>query len=174
MFAPALALAGTAASAIIGGIGAYTSGQAGAASASYQSQVAKNNAIIAEQNAQFELQKGQVEAENQNYKTRGLVGQQKAAQGASGIDVNSGSALDVRKSAVELGHLDALTLLNNAGAKAAGFRAQGSNYTAEAGLDTMKASASKTAGTIGAFSSLISGASSFSDKWATYSQKGII
>ena len=158
---PLLAVASLATTAI----GAVSTGMASQASGNYQAQVARNNVIIAEQNARFELEKGNVQAENQNYKTRALLGTQKAAQGASGIDVNSGSPLDVRTSAVELGHLDALTILNNASARAAGLRATGSNFTAEAGLDTMKASNAMS-------SSLIGGASSLSDKWLGYQQRG--
>src|SRR5678815_675005 len=98
MFLPAIALAATAVSAGISAYGAYQQGQAGEAAGKYQAQVAKNNAIIAEQNAQFELQKGERESEAQNYKTRALLGHQKAGQAASGIDVNTGSPLDVRRS----------------------------------------------------------------------------
>ncbi len=173
-FLPAVAIASSVIGAGVSAAGAYSTGQANSASAGYQAQVARNNAIIAEQNAQFELQKGNVETENQNYKTRALVGTQKATQAANGLDVNSGSPLDVRRSTTELGHLDALTLLNNAAAKAAGYRAAGANYTAEAGLDEMKASSAKKAGAFSVASSLIGGVSSVSDKWLTYQQKGII
>lgn len=155
-----ISMAATAASSIVSGVGQYQSGQ-------YQAAVARNNAIIAEQNAQFALQKGQVEAENQNYKTRAIIGQQKANEAAAGIDVNSGSALEVRSSTAELGHLDALTILNNAAAQAAGYRAQKMNFEAESALDKSKAG-------YGLASSLIGGGASLSDKWLSYQQKGIL
>ncbi len=168
---------GSLASSVIGGgvsaFGAYSKGQSEGMSADYASAVARNNAITAENNAKYALAAGDVQSENQQMKTKAVLGTQKAAQAANGIDVNSGTAVDVRRSTAELGHLDALTILNNASNKAAGYRAQGANFTAEAELQSMKGDTSRMAGYIGAGSSLISGASGVADKWLGYSQRGV-
>src|SRR6185295_14758246 len=119
-----MSLAGSAGGGILNAFGSAQSARANSTTAMYQAAVAHNNSIIAENNAQYALAVGRSQAETQNYKTRELLGVQKARQGASGIDVNSGSALDVRRSTIDLGQLDALTILNNAGMKAAGYRAQ--------------------------------------------------
>jgi hypothetical protein len=95
-------------------------------------------------------------------------------QAASGLDVNQGSAVDVRQSAADLGHLDTMTIINNAAKQAAGFRAQGANFTAEAALDTSAADYAQDAKGINIATSLLGGAGSFADKWAGYSQRGII
>lgn len=158
---------------IVGAKGARQQADANVASAQYQAAVARNNSIIAEQNAQREIAVGAIQGETQNYATRATVGKQKAVQGASGIDVNSGSALDVRTSTINLGELDAMTIFNNAQQRAAGYRAQASNFTAESGLDQMKAYNADKAGDYAVASSLISSASSVSDKWLSYKQKGI-
>ena len=95
--------------AVIGGIGALTSaggalftGSSTAAADAYQAAVAANNAKLAQQQSKLDIQAGEIQAVNQGLKTRATVGQEKAAQGASGIDVNSGSAVDVRAGTAQL------------------------------------------------------------------------
>lgn len=171
-----LAIGSLAASAVGGATSAYgaiATGQANGMSADYAAAVARNNAVTAGYNADYALASGSQQEEGQQMKTKATLATQKSAQAANGIDVNSGTAVDVRRSTDELGHLDALTILNNAANKAAGFRAQQSNFTAEAGLDTMKGDTSRMSGYISGMGSLISSASSVGDKWLSYSQKGV-
>jgi hypothetical protein len=177
MASPLFLAAGSLVSTVVGaGISAYgqsKTAQANAQAATYQAQVAANNQKIAQQNAQFSLASGRQQAQIQDIKTGQNLGQIKAAQAASGLDVNTGSNLDVQQSAAEIGRLDTLTIMNNAMKQSGGFLAQGQQFTAESQLDTMKASAAQTAGSIGVASSILGGASSFSDKWLGYQQKGV-
>lgn len=166
-------LAASVAGAGVSAYGASKTGEANAQAATYQAQVAANNKKIADQNAQAAITSGGLQSFTQGTKTAQVVGQQKAAQAANGLDVNSGTNLNVRTATQDMGHLDALTIMNNAMKKAAGFTAQGMNFGAESTLDTMKAGTSKTTGDIGVATSLLGGASSFSDKWIGYSQKGV-
>lgn len=136
---------------------------------SYQSQVARNNQIIAEQNAIFEEQKGVIDEQTQRLRTAQGVGQEIASAGASGLDVNSGSKVDVRRSLQAVGDLDALTIRDNATRRSAAYRAQGANFGAEASL---KKSAARFA-MLDPASSILSGATSVADKWLTYKQQGI-
>src|SRR5947209_1984568 len=80
----------------ISAYGAYEQGQATKNAALYQSQVAQNNAKIAKQNADWDIEAGEIAAANRGQQVRAAVGSQKASQGASGVDVNTGSAADVR------------------------------------------------------------------------------
>lgn len=172
-----LAIGSLAASAVGAGVsamGASTTADANAASYNYKAQVAKNNSIIAQRNADAAIDAGGVQAQVQDLKTRNLVGTQLVTQAASGLDVGSGTAVDLRKSAEDIGHLDTLTILNNAAKNAAGFKAQGMNFEAEAGLDTASAANARTAGKYSIATSLLGGASSFSDKWIGYQQKGTL
>lgn len=178
----ALAVAGAAVSAY----GVYQQGQAQSAAlqaqaraANYQAQVSANNQKIAEQNAQYAIASGMRKAEDQSMKNAAEAGMTKAAQGASGIDVNTGSAVDVRASQREIGQLDAETVLSNAQLTAYGYRTQGANYQAQSNLYGMEsaadkegASAAETAGAIGAAGSLLSSASSLGFKWAGYQGGG--
>lgn len=170
----ALGLIGTLASTAVGMMGAQAQAESAAAMANYQAQVARNNATIAEQNAQQSIAVGQRNAEDQSYKTAATVGSIKAAQAANGIDVNSGSPLDVRTSQTDLGRLDALTIINDAQQKAYDYRAQKTNFLAEADLQSAKASYAQEAGSIGMLSSLVGGISSFSNKWSNYQMSGIL
>lgn len=166
-------LAASVAGAGVSAYGANKTATANAQSATYQAQVAANNKKIADQNAAFAISSGRTQAYTQDLKTSQLVGTQKATQAANGLDVNSGTNVDVRQSTEEIGRLDTLTILNNAQRQAGGYLAQGANFTAEGQLDTMKAQTAQTTGDIGVATSLLGGASSFSDKWLGYQQKGV-
>lgn len=167
-------LIASAAGAGVSAIGASTTANANAQSYQYKSQVAANNAIIADRNAQAAIEAGGVQGQANDLKTKNLVGTQLAVQGSSGLDVNTGTNKDLRTSAIDLGHLDTLTILNNAAKKSAGFKAQGMNFMAESQLDTMSAENAKTAGQFQIATSLLGGASSFADKWVGYQQKGVL
>ncbi len=159
----AMGLAGAAVSAV----GSYEAGQAGKASADYQSQVARNNAMIARQNEGWTTQSGEAKVAAQGMKTAQTVGATKAAQGASNIDVNSGSAAKVRTAEAKLGALDALTIRSNTSREAYGYAVTAVSDEAQAGLLESQGSQAETAGDIGALSSFLSGASSVGSKYAT-------
>jgi hypothetical protein len=160
----AAAIGGT----LVQGYGAYESGQAKAAADGYQAQVAANNAKIAQQDATLEIQSGEVAAFNRGLRTRAMVGSQKATQGASGIDVNTGSAADVRAGTEELGMLDALTIRSDAAKRAYAKEVEATSDTAQSQLLETESQQDAEAGVLGAAGSLLSGASSVSGKWAAY------
>lgn len=167
------AIVSSVAAAGVGAYGAIESGHASAASANYQSQVAANNAIIAQQNANLASAAGNAQASNQQIRTAAQVGAIKSAQAASGLDINSGSDLDVQSSAKMLGELDALTIRNNAARQAYGYQTQATSEQAQSGLQQAKAAGDITAGTIGGGGSILGGASSVANKWAMYQTVGV-
>ncbi len=160
-------------SGIMGAFGASQTADATAASYNYKSVVASNNAIIAKRNADAATAAGGVAAQQNDLKTKNLVGTQLVAQASNGLDVGSGTNVNVRDSATNLGHLDTLTILNNAAKNSAGFKAQGMNFEAESALDVAAGKNAKTAGDINVATSLLGGASSVSSKWLSYQQKGV-
>lgn len=165
-----LLVAGLAGSAI-SAAGQVEAGQAGAASASYRSQVALNNAEIAKRNAVQDIQSGEIAAVNQGLKTRTAVGNEKAQQGASGIDVNTGSAVGVRAGTAEMGMLDALTIRSNAAKQAYGQKVAETSDIAQSQLDTMEGEQAQTAGEIGAAGTLLSGASTVGGNYMRFQQQ---
>ncbi len=166
-------LAASAGSGILGAFGASTTAAANADAYNYKAAVANNNAIIAKRNADQATAAGGIAGQNNDLKSKNLAGQQLVAQASNGLDVGSGTNVNVRDSAANLGHLDTLTILANAAKNSAGFKAQGANFTAEGVLDTKAAENAKTAGEFDVAKSLLGGASSFSDKWVGYSNKGV-
>jgi len=160
---PWLAYAGIGASLLSGGI--QMAGQAQSAAA--QRAAAQYNAQIAANNAQAAMDQGRFAEQQQRMKNAALLSQQKANLAANGVEIDSGSALDVQSSSAQMGELDALTIRYNAQNKA-------NNYLSQAGLSQMTADAAETAGTIGVASSMLGTASSVSDKWLTYQNKGIM
>lgn len=162
-----------AAGGILGGIGARKKADAEAQAANYQAAVARNNQIIAERYGEYAIGKGRTQAELSNYRTAQAVGTAKATQAAQGVDVNTGTPVDVRRSIKELGELDAATIVNNSLSEAYGYKVKAMGFGAEAQLDTMKAKYAEEAGDYAVASSLLGGASSVSDKWLGYKTKGI-
>ena len=165
------------AAAVMGGIGSgisaygqYEAGQAQSKAAAYQAQVAANNAAIAKQNATMDIQAGEVAAVNQGLKTRATIGNEKAAQGAGGIDVNTGTAVAVRAGTAQMGMLDALTTRSNSAKAAYAQEVQATSDTAQSQLDTAQSQQAAIAGDIGAAGSMVSGASTTGanyTKWQT-------
>lgn len=143
-----------------------------AGQASYQATVAKNNAVLARRNQAAALDAGNVREQAKRRETAGIIGAQRAAYAAHGVDVNVGSPVDIYASTAELGELDALTIRNNAQREAYGYKIQEGNATAESGLFGQQASGDMLAGWVGSVGSLIGGASSVNDKWLAYQQAG--
>lgn len=131
--------------------------KANANAAKYNAAIASNNAIIARQNSELEARKGNAEVEAKQMETRARIGAIKASQGASGVDVNYGSAVDVRSSAAMSGQLSAINIRANAARRAYGYEAEADQYDAQSTLYKAQAVNEKNAGNIKANSTLLGG-----------------
>jgi opacity protein-like surface antigen len=145
--------------------GQYQQGKAQQAQYDYQAQVDRNNAQIAEWQAQDALRRGEIEEKQHRIKVGQLAGRQRSVLAASGVDVSSGSALDILGDTAELGELDALTIRSNAAREAYNYRVQASNSQASSALSSLAGQNARTSSYIGATSSLLGGATSMADKW---------
>lgn len=164
------------ATAVIGLVGAgisaygqYEQGQATAKADSYQAQVAANNATIAQTQANLATQKGEQDVLQQGLKNRAQQGAIVAGMAANGVDVNTGSAADVKQSADILGLQDEQTKMSNANIENYGYRSQGAAYTAQSQLDSAEAGWAKQSALFGAAGSLLGGASDFAGKFSDWS-----
>ena len=146
-------------------VGGIEQGQATANAANYAAQVAQNNATIANQNATYATAAGQTQAANQSLKGAATAGRIKASQAASGIDVNTGSALNVQEGQREQSQLDTETVLNNAELQAYGYRSQAMGFTAQSGLESQEAEEAPIGGALNATGDLLSSASSVGLKY---------
>lgn len=158
----------------VGVYGQVQAGQAQAGQARYQAQVAENNRIIAEQQARDAEMRGQMAEDARRDQTRALIGRQRTALAANGVMVDDGSALDITSDTAAQGEVDALTLRANAAREAYGYRAQGSNFLADAGLQRARADAAIPASMVGAGATLLSGAGTVGDRWLTYRRHGML
>src|SRR5262252_10255297 len=161
----AIGLGSSIAGGITGAIGSVTQGNANAAMYNYQANLALVNAQIAKQNAAYELALGETQAQMSGMKTRAVISQTRATQGAGGLDVNSGTNVKVRESELQVGQFDEAMIRNNASRRAYGQEIQAFEDTAQSQLDQYAASNAKTAGEIGAASSILGGVGSFASKW---------
>jgi hypothetical protein len=159
---------------LVGGVlnagSSYDAAHAQSQNAAYQAQVAKNNAVIAGRNANMDLQAGVTAENNRGMKTRAQEGTALAAEGASGVDVNTGSFVGARKAISEIGALDALTIRSDTAKKMYADETQQSNFQAESGLDTAESEEASDAAPLAAAGSLLSGASSVGGNYYKYLQ----
>jgi hypothetical protein len=146
--------------------GAVMQGYSQSAGANYNAQVARNNQIVANQNASIALQQGQTQEEAKRIQTGEMMGGIVASQAASGVNPNEGSALSVRSSAAETGELDALTIRYNSNLAARNLQYQGAQYGAQASLYS-----SAAGWDVG--NSILGGASSVSNKWMQFNYMGV-
>ena len=156
----------------VSAVGAVVGGISQANNASYQAQVASNNAAIANNNAKMAMEAGNAQAQAKSLQGAAKGGEIKAAQAANGVDVNTGSNVDVQASQREASNLDTQTVEHNAALQAYGYRTQATSFQAQAGLDTAEADQAIPGAVIGASGGLLSNASSIGFKWGGGASSG--
>lgn len=157
---------------IVGSVGALAEGSAQSASARYNAAVERGNARIARENSAIAGQSGEVQAFNVGLHARNQIGGIKANQGAGNIDVNSGSAADVRSSATELAELDAMTARSNATRTAYGYEQQARSFENKANLDIFEAKNDIQASQYKAATTLLSAGGQASESYQEWQNAG--
>jgi len=131
------------ASAVISAMAAMRTGQT-------QSEMAKYNAKLAETNSEVANAEGAAASDAQDRDSQRRIGAAIAAYGASGVDVGTGSPVDVLADSARQATLDNLTVKYNYKLRALGYQNQ-------AGLDTATGEYALAAGRMGATASLLQG-----------------
>jgi hypothetical protein len=167
----------------------------------YQAGVAEVNRQIALQNASYALDVGEVSASQEGLKSRAALSSAKVAQGASGLDINTGSAVNVRESMVELGQYNQAVIRANAAKVAYNYNVEATQDAAQRDLhlyaegedkaqaaDSLKAAGmteqaipleqqafalAGKAGDISAFGSIVGAAGSVASKWSSAKTTGL-
>lgn len=93
----------------------------------YQAEVADQNAKLNDFRAEQAGQIGAIQEEQHRAKVRQLAGTQRANLAANGIDLGSGTALDMVTETYTMGEQDALMIRYNAMNEAWGYRTQAVN-----------------------------------------------
>ncbi len=157
-FDPAtLAIAATIGSSAIGAVGAIQQSRAQAASAGYNAKIAAQNAQIATQNANYIGAQGEQNVAAEGAKTKAAEGAIVANQGASGEQVNTGSAVNVRESAAKVGMLNALNVRSQAARAAYGQQVQATSDIAQSQLLRSQQKADITGGYLNAGATILGG-----------------
>jgi hypothetical protein len=141
-------------------VGSIESGNAAKAAAGYNAEVQRQNATIATQNANLSGAIGNENAGIQGMKNKAAVGGILASQGANNVDVNSGSAVDVRAGQEEAGQLSAQTIRSNAARQAYNYQVNSASDTGQANEDVFTGREASLSGDIGAGADLLKGAGS--------------
>lgn len=144
-------------STVMGGVGAIQQGNAAAASANYNAKVADMNAKLSERQARDVIERGQMAEQQQRVKTSQLLGQQKAAMAANGVDLGFGSPLDALVDTATMGELDAMTIRANTYREERDVRQQGLNSRGQAGMMRAEAKGAKSGGFLDAFGTVLGG-----------------
>src|SRR4051812_41439766 len=114
----AISLGTAVAGGAVSGMGGAKTADADSQGANYQAAVASNNRILAGRYVDLSTERGNIQSELSNYKTRQALGTARAGFGAQGVDVNSGSPLAVRQSIAETGELDSQIIRQKAAEEA--------------------------------------------------------
>lgn len=173
----------------------------GAMVAKYQANIDQINEATAKQNANYERDTADRKVEQSEMAARYNEGAAKAAQGASGVAINSGSSTDARESMIELGAYDAATIRADGARKAYAFDVEAMQDEAQSQLHTYTAAENETqaantrtaagltmqaiplqqqayqlagtSGTLGVIGSLAGAGASVASKWTTASTWGM-
>lgn len=146
--------------------GAYKTAAGQKAALKYQANVAANNAEMADAQAQAAIVAGQREEQAVRLKTASTLADQKAIAAANGVDIGSGSPLELMASTKIFGEDDALTVRDNANRTAWAYRQQGRGFRNEAAMD--RSAAGSISPWMSAGTSLLTSAGAVSDKWYRY------
>lgn len=155
---------GSSALQILGGIGSaygqYEQGKMDKKAAEFNALVSEQNAENAEYAAASKQEQGKTGSRKHQQKTALLVGQQKAAYGASGVDVNYGTPVEIMAETVLHGEDDAATIRYNAELEAWGLKTEAADYRKQAASYRATGQAALVRGHMGAGTTMLGSASS--------------
>lgn len=150
---------------VLGAIGSLWSGSASSSMFKYQAGLAQLKKKVDLQNADYQRNIGEVEAQQSGLKSRAEIGVTKSIQGASGLDVNKGSPAAVRSSQQAIAGENQAIIRSNAAHRAWASEVEAATDEAQSNILNVSAKNATTSGNIGAISSLLGGATSVADKW---------
>ncbi len=151
-------------------VGAYNQAKAQQASLQAESQVALNNAVLAEWQAQDASERGATSAARAMIKGGQVKGAQRAALAANGVDLSGASAQAVLNDTDYITAVDANTIADNAAREAWGYRMQSRQYVDKARM--ARAGAESVNPWLAAGTSLLSSATSVARSWYSPTSMG--
>lgn len=98
----------------------------------FQQQQLRFNQQLSNMQAEDAIQRGEQAASQHAKKVKEVVGQQRTAMAAQGINLDEGTALDIQEQTYQYGMQDAMTIKNNAYQEAWGYKVNSLNMATEA------------------------------------------
>ncbi len=120
-------------------VSAYQQSEAAKQQGEFQKEQADMNSRLAEMNAEDAVRRGEKAVQQHAQKVKQVVGSQRASMAAQGLDINSGSAMDLQNQALEFGAEDQMTIRNNAWREAWGYKVEAKQSAAQGRLAAMSA-----------------------------------
>lgn len=154
-------LAGAGLSGALSAIGTAVSAIGSIASGVQQQKVANYNAEVAENNAVAERQRASYEADMIRDDRKRVIGAQRASGAAAGLDISTGTPVAVLGDTYAQSEMDVLARLYGGESAATAYQNDAKRFRAEG-------KAAKTAGIIGAGSTLLTGLGNWSQKTNPY------
>ncbi len=151
-------------------IGAYSGARSQQSALNYEAGVAGFNATQAENQAQIALEQGQFQVNQLRRAAAADKGSARQAFAASGVDLTTGSPVDVLTSMDAMSEMDVNQAEINAVREAWGYRAQRVNFESEA--RAKRAGAKGINPWMASATSLIGSAASISSSYASLSKAG--
>jgi pyruvate/2-oxoglutarate dehydrogenase complex dihydrolipoamide acyltransferase (E2) component len=152
-------------STVVGATGAVQQGNAQAAAYNAQAAADTQNAQIASRQAEEAAVSGAREEQEMRRRGQAFAASQRAAFSVNGLDIAAGSPADVLTDTVYQNELDALNIRRNTANKVWGYQAQETNYNNSASANRAAASNARKAGNLSAFGTLLTGTTSYMDKY---------
>lgn len=126
----------------------------------YQNDVARYNARQTENEATRVREKGTEEEIKHRNKVEQLVSRQRATLGSAGVDINTGSAMDIQEDALIMGEADALRIRSN-------YSDQAEAMEGQAALTRDQGKMAERAGNNAFYTSLLSAGGQVAGSWYT-------
>ncbi len=118
----------------LSGLTALSSSSAAKGQAEYQAKVSENNTIIAGRQAVDATNRGRLKANKQKQKGKQLYAQQLLSLAAQGVDVSSGTSIDLLGEGAEASKLEEQIIKNNANREAYNHQVAANNHRSQSGL----------------------------------------
>lgn len=101
------------------------------AQANYQKSMAEVNHLFSNIQASDAIARGEAQAKQIGQKRKAIIGTQRANLAAQGIELDSGTALELQQDTAQLSRLDEIQIRNNAWREAWGYKVEGAMATAQ-------------------------------------------
>lgn len=139
----------------------YQAGQSANEASKVNAGIMRQNAAISDKAALDATQRGSDAAARETVKAHQINAKIRARAGATGILADTGNYGDIQDQNTGMGEFEALTIRNNAERESYGYKLQSTDSLNKANQIRYEGKAAKTAGTLSALTTLVSGAATY-------------